>query len=40
MKIKLRKAFICGIKGTKLSKTESQFLKKINHGVLFSLKEI
>ncbi len=36
MKIKLRKAFICGIKGTKLSKTESQFLKKNKPwGIIF-----
>mgnify|MGYP001472498031 CR=1 FL=1 len=28
MKIKLRKSFICGIKGTKLSKKEYQFIKK------------
>ena len=28
MKIKHRKAFICGIKGTKLSKKEFKFIKK------------
>ena len=28
MKIKHRKAFICGIKGTKISKKEFKFLKK------------
>ena len=28
MKIKLRKSFICGIKGLKLSKKENKFIKK------------
>ena len=28
MKIKLRKSFICGIKGLKLSKNEHKFIKK------------